>query len=225
MNTTRFSSQVAVGIVIIAIGVLLLIGTTGVADFGDVVRWIPSAFILLGLWALVTSGFRNLVGPLLIIGIAAIVQIAVLGGGIGRWWPVILIVIGVVMLMGWGRVRGWGRSTLGVDTVNAVGIFGGPEVRVTSRAFKGGQLTAIMGGVELDLRNASVEGRPATIDATVIFGGIEIKVPPEWNVKIDALTLFGGSADERKGAAVADGAAPDLVITGTVLFGGISVKD
>ncbi len=223
---SRVSNQAIAGLIVVAIGVLLLIGTLDVVDLGTVARWIPSLFILLGLWRLVASGFTNVLGPFIIIAVAALVQLAVLGVDIGQWWPILLIILGLGMLLGWQRVRGVERQSASTNSVNAVGIFGGPTLRVSSQGFKGGQVTAFMGGVNLDLREARVPDRPAVIDATVIFGGADIKVPPQWNVKLDALTLFGGSEDERRQpAGVSGDGTPDLVITGLVLFGGISIKD
>lgn len=223
---SRVSNQAIVGLIVVAIGVLLLIGTLDVVDLGTVARWIPSLFLLLGLWRLAASGFTNVLGPFIIIAVAALVQLAVLGIDIGQWWPILLIIIGLGMLLGWQRVRGVEQHSASTSSVDAVGIFGGPTLRVSSQSFKGGQVTVFIGGVDLDLREARVPDRPAVIDATVIFGGTDIKVPPQWNVKLDALTLFGGSEDERRQPAVVSGdGTPDLVITGLVLFGGISIKD
>ena len=96
----------------------------------------------------------------------------------------------------------------------------------------GGQATAFVGGVELDLRDAAVMERPATIDVTVVMGGAEIRVPPEWTVRLDALAIMGGASDSRKKkGAVADRTSdlvpddsPHLVITGLVLMGGVEIK-
>ncbi len=160
VTMSRVFNQAIAGVIVVAIGVLLLIGTLDVVDLGTVARWIPSLFILLGLWRLVASGFTNVLGPFIIIVVAALVQLAVLGVDIGQWWPVLLIIIGVGMLVGWQRVRGVGHQNASTNTVNAVGIFGGPTLRVTSQGFKGGQVTAFMGGVDLPARGQGT--RPAS---------------------------------------------------------------
>ncbi len=60
------------------LGVLLLLDSLDVAGFGNVLQWIPSLFIVLGIWRLVSNGFRRVVGPLFLIAIAAGVQLLVL---------------------------------------------------------------------------------------------------------------------------------------------------
>lgn len=108
--------------------------------------------------------------------------------------------------------------------ISSVGVFGGSGQRTTTAAFAGADLTALFGGVELDLREANIEDRPATINATAMFGGCEIAVPPAWNVRMDILPIFGGAEDERK-RHERDHDEVDLVVTGFVAFGGVSVTD
>ncbi|MFW6110938.1 MAG: hypothetical protein ACOC6H_02765 [Thermoproteota archaeon] len=76
-------------------------------------------------------------------------------------------------------------------------IFEGVETAVSSKSFSGGTITAIFGRVDLDLRNAGISEFPAEINGVVMFGGADIKVPKEWDVKLDALSLLGGAGDER----------------------------
>ena len=104
-------------------------------------------------------------------------------------------------------------------------MFGGVSRRVTASSFRGGQVTAIFGGAEIDLRGTTVDDRPATLEVTVLFGGVELEVPRGWRVDLDATVLFAGSEDERKSAASETEGPPDLVVTGFVLFGAIEIKD
>jgi predicted membrane protein len=78
--------------------------------------------------------------------------------------------------------------------------------------------------MELDLRDAGLAGGRAVIDATVICGGLEVRVPKDWRVNIQATTLFGGTENKRSQPSPED-ARGELTITGTVLCGGIEVKD
>jgi predicted membrane protein len=94
-----------------------------------------------------------------------------------------------------------------------------------SRSFKGGQLTAVMGGVEIDLRHAEVGEKPAVIEATAIMGGIEIKVPENWVVKDDTFAIFGAAEDKRSASVQVVDDSPDLVVTGVVFMGGLEIKD
>ena len=57
------STQFVIGLVVIAVGVLFLLDSVNVIDTGDVFQWIPSLFILLGLWLLVKNRFRRVARP------------------------------------------------------------------------------------------------------------------------------------------------------------------
>ena len=109
---------------------------------------------------------------------------------------------------------------LGEGEINTVGVRGRAEEKVTSTEFRGGYLRAVMGGVELDLTEATIEDPPATIEMTIAMGGAQIEVPEGWNVKVDARTILGG-VDEHGGSD--EGEPPDLVLTGKVVMGGVLI--
>lgn len=222
------SSQVLTGAVVIVVGLLLLLGTTGVYDVGSVWRYVPSLFVLLGLWALYRSGFRNVTGPVILVVVAGTVQLLALGVLTGEqvasWWPLLVVLFGVAIVFGHYRQRRR-IPEVSADDFDLVGIFGGTERRVTTASFRGGSATALFGGVEVDLREASVAGPPAVVTATALFGGIEIEAPDDWVVEVDAFPLFGAVEDERprRPGDAAPKDTPDLVVTGFVAFGGISI--
>ncbi len=105
---------------------------------------------------------------------------------------------------------------LGEGEINAVGVSGGAEEKVTSTDFRGGYLRAVMGGVKLDLTEATIEDPPATIEMTVVMGGAEIAVPEGWKVMVDTRPILGG-VDEHGASDEAE--PPDLVLTGKVVRG------
>ena len=109
---------------------------------------------------------------------------------------------------------------LGEGEINTVGVSGGAEEKVTSTGFRGGYVRAVMGGVELDLTEATIEDPPATIEMTVVMGGAKIAVPEGWNVRVDTGTVLGG-VDER--GVGGQGEPPDLVLTGKVVMGGVAI--
>jgi hypothetical protein len=89
--------------------------------------------------------------------------------------------------------------------------------------FKGGELTAIFGGFELDLRKSELESGSGRVDVFVLFGGGEITVPEGWEVHNQATAIFGGVNDKTAPAAIASD-RPRLILTGLVLFGGVELK-
>ena len=97
----------------------------------------------------------------------------------------------------------------------------GTESRNTSKDYKGGKVTAIMGGVDIDLRNAVIK-KNATLEVFALMGGVEVKVPRGWVVKSQAVVFLGGI--ENKADDVTKAGAPTLTLVGNVVMGGVEVK-
>ncbi len=105
--------------------------------------------------------------------------------------------------------------------INAV--FSGVEKMVNSKNFKGADLTAILGGIEINLLNADMPS-PATIDVTSIMGGVKLIVPPHWEVKSQITTILGGVEDKRPQFNNVISDKKLLILKGTALMGGIDIK-
>lgn len=225
MADRTLSSQVVVGVVIVLVGVLLFLDTTGMYDTGPLFRYTPALFVLVGLYAIVVSGFRNLFGPLTLILVAGAIQLVTLD--IFEWaelatlWPLVIVIFGLSLLAG-----RFDRTTPTTErsVVDTFSLFGDVERRVRGTAFERANLITLFGGTTLDLRDASPEERPARVNVTVLFGGVDIVVPRDWNVELDVLPVFGASEDSRL-RVDADHETVDLVITGFVAFGGVELKD
>ena len=99
--------------------------------------------------------------------------------------------------------------------------FGGQKVDLSGQEFKGANLDAVFGGVELDISNAIIKS-DQVINATSVFGGIEIRVPTGVNIKIKATPIFGGV--ESKVKTVYNESLPTIYINGTAMFGGVEIK-
>jgi len=140
--------------------------------------------------------------------------------------PILIFAVFQVVIMMLGRLlrQCYLSQEVDEDEVNAVGVTGGAQEKITSKAFKGGYLRAVMGGVELDLSEAAIETPPATIEAMVVMGGAEIKVPQDWQVKTEMQAIMGGVEDMRGRENSSEEKPPDLVMTGKVIMGGIGIK-
>ena len=111
-----------------------------------------------------------------------------------------------------------------VDTrINAVGVLGGVGRKCASRDFRGGSMTAIMGGCEVDLRQASIASGSATIDAFALWGGIEIRVPRDWTVVSKGIGLLGGFGDSTAPPPAPTGKV--LVVRGMAIMAGVEIKN
>ena len=109
------------------------------------------------------------------------------------------------------------------DYIDATSIFAGVHKKVLSKNFKGGDVTTVMGGAEIDLTQADFTGT-IHLDITQIMGGTKIIVPAHWEVRTNVTAVLAGFEDKRQQPAVAN---PDkiLVIDGTSILGGIELKN
>ena len=99
---------------------------------------------------------------------------------------------------GTGRRRCGRSSARRTAASDVFAILGGVERRLRSEVFTGAELTAIMGGCELDLREARMGGDEAHIARSRLWGGIEIRVPREWLVLNESSALMGGVDDATR---------------------------
>lgn len=115
------------------------------------------------------------------------------------------------------------------NTMNAFAIFSGIERRISAKDFRFGRVSAVFGGVELDFRDAEIDGDSAELEVNAIFGGAEIRVPDNWRVESQSQVIFGGLSDSTRTAKLPADATTagykTLVISGTVTFGGVEVKN
>jgi len=144
-------------------------------------------------------------------------------------WPSIFIAIGLVLLLTRGKKKTEckkGHDKLSADYLDEVYVFGGGNKVITSDNFQGGKVTAIFGGAEMDLTNATIQDKEVVLDLFMMFGGGSIVVPSNWDVQVQVTSIFGGFADERKLVTTYDSnlKKQTLIIKGTALFGGGEIK-
>jgi hypothetical protein len=111
------------------------------------------------------------------------------------------------------------------SVLNEVTVFGGVRRRIVSQEFEGGEVSAIFGGVEIDLRAAGTKKDEVVIEMNAIFGGVELMVPDTWDVAVRGAGIFGGYEDKTgpRREPPSGGKRPLLVITGEAVFGGVTV--
>jgi predicted membrane protein len=109
------------------------------------------------------------------------------------------------------------------EYIRSFAVLSGSEMRPMSRPFRGADLSAMFGGVKLDLTSARMEGDSARIEVLAFCGGIEIHVPPDWTVTSRVATLLGGFSDKRRPTTTI--ATKTLIVDGFAVMGGIEVKN
>lgn len=138
------------------------------------------------------------------------------------FWPLLFVIVGLILIF--VRKRSWNRERKGSSEhfFDTLSIFSGVERKFTTQKFEGGRLTTIMGGTEIDLSKADIQGE-AIIDMFVLFGGAEITAPEGWQVQIDAFSIFGACEDKRHVSVNTTG-DKILRVKGFVMFGGAEIK-
>ncbi len=102
-------------------------------------------------------------------------------------------------------------------------IFGGVQKNIISKDFKGGEIKAIFGGIELNMTQSDITNQ-AEIELTEVFGGLKLILPPHWKVKSEIATVFGSVEDKRHVQNDLSGAPEKLLILkGNVIFGGVEI--
>jgi predicted membrane protein len=222
------------GLILAAIGTIFLLDHMGILRAESLWKYWPLLIIAAGLIKLFNQRDRVLGIGFILVGL--LLPLHKLGRVGLSWeivWPMLLIFAGLIII--WKKfetpaipgVQG-SLSSGGRDTVNEYAMFGGVERRVTIQNFRGGNVTAVFGGVELDFCSAEIEGDEAILLVEAMFGGIEIKVPERWNVSFEVQSIFAGYSDETRPQLpdpVGGVARKTLVIQGRAVFGGISVKN
>jgi len=222
------------GGIFVLVGIVFLLDHVGIISIGNPFRFWPLAIVMAGLLNF-TSGRRSWGALLMCAG--AVLQLNELGFthfGWNQLWPMLLIALGIFVF--WGSLEWRNKPTASSPsstnadprtTLNEAVVFGGLERRMTSQDFQGGDVTAIFGGVELDLTEANIQANEATLAITTIFGGVEIRVPPTWQVAFRGAPIFGGIEDKTRTARVNDPThnLKTLIITGAVIFGGLEIKN
>lgn len=222
-----------VGLTLIIVGSGLFLDVLGLIEFRPLLDTYWPSIIMIGALVQLISR-RRFAGPVVLFGIGSLLQADKLGLLEGSFWAafwsLILVAFGLSIIWGLRKKKAieemFSAMTRGADsndrTVKQSAFFGGSEIRSSSQDFHGGELTAIAGGIDLDLRNAEIR-ETATLSATAIMGGIEIRVPPHWRVITNGTPILGGidnkTFDQRGDNVI----APTLIVNTTVVLGGLEI--
>lgn len=218
-----YTSRFITGFAIILVGGLFLANNLNIVDTIDFLsNWWPLGVILAGIIIFINDT-KNYLWALLVVGFGAVLQLQVLDSiDVNPWqvfWPVAIIVVGISILLNQSAYK---KRVTKSDRNDITAILGGNDQRNSSEDFKGSKITAVMGGVKLDLHKAVIK-KEAAIDVFALMGGIEIVVPRDVLVKNQTSAILGGV--ENKAEPDKEKGAPVLYITGDVVLGGVEIKN
>ena len=223
----RFTPQLVVGLIVIVVGVLMTLDNLQVVEAQRYLRFWPAGLIALGLVKVWNSrdGMGGAFGVFIFVVIGTwllLEQTALVRVSFWDMWPALLVFFGLFLV--WQGLSGPRRRPAGDSNafINATAVLGGVARGNNSTGFRGGELTAVMGGCELDLRHASTDGE-AVVDVFALWGGIEIRVPPDWTVVSKITPILGGVDDKTRPP---QGALRHcLVLRGLVVMAGVEIKN
>lgn len=237
-NKNQWSGRVFGGLVVVAIGAILLAKKMGVIFPYWLLDW-PMLLIVIGFYVGVRHSFR---GPvwivMMLIGSVFLLDDITPSIELRDFLlPMVVITVGLVMIFRPKKKfkenfqKDWNNSMTSEephstdDSIDSVTIFGGVKKSVFSKNFRGGEIITIFGGTEINFSQADMPNR-IELELTQIFGGAKLIVPPHWRIQTeDIVSIFGGVEDKRPVLPVASYEQDKvLVLKGTNIFGGIDIK-
>lgn len=231
------------GLIIVAAGSALLARKMGVLIPDWVFTW-ETAMVVLGLYIGAKHSFRG-IGWLILIGIGTVFIIDRNMPDVSirpYLWPVLIILAGLMMIFRprrkwdhnrWQRWeqhrRKWEQQapvsdpsySSTEDRIDTVSVFGGVKKNIISKDFRGGEITCVFGGAEINLAQADINGQ-VVLEVNQFFGGAKLIVPPHWKIQSEMVAVFGGIEDKRSGNSVDH--TKVLIIKGTSVFGGLEIR-
>ncbi len=234
--------KIIFGLLLITTGVLLLGFNSGMID--DQYRHIIFSWPMI----LIAIGFMNLFGKehfffgiilLLVGGFFLLPHILFLPYNFEHsFWPALLIIIGVLVIAKrtvfhnhFHHHHYHHHIDIDSEIKNEAGfveinnIFSGGKHKVPPTEFKGGKISNIFGGTELDLSQTTLALGTNVLEIECIFGGASIIVPPDWVVTVQVNSIMGGFSDKRSNIRNSDVPSnSELIIKGSAIFGGGDVK-
>lgn len=242
-------SKVLTGLFFLIVGGLLLANKMGAGVPDWIFTW-PCILILVGIYTGMKHRFQNF-GWLILVGIGSLflidqqqwVNINIKDYTL----PIVFIAIGLLFITrprhAWHRRdyrslrkqreqrRSNDEQTIGLSHINTTdgeyieinSVFGGGKKIVFSKNFKGGEINCFMGGAEVDLTQADIQGS-VVLEINAVFGGAKLIVPPHWDVKIETTSVFAGMEDKRPPIATQVDPNKVLIIKGGCVFAGIEIK-
>lgn len=234
-KTQSNSSKILLGSILIIIGGLFLLKSLDFLPFeiNDIIfSWRFFIFII-GIIILINSDNKILGSILTAVGAISLlpkifpyyihIDSRLIAG-------IIIIGLGIYIILRSKRgdvyvKNGASSRKLNKDYIDDVAVFGGGEKIISSDNFKGGSITAIFGGSEIDLSACKLAEGNNVLNVTAIFGGTTIIVPRDWNVIMNVTPFFGGFSNKirREPNLVVD-QNRILIVKGVAIFGGGEIK-
>lgn len=219
------------GILLIVLGIILGLNAMGITDINIFFRGWWTLFIILPSACGIIKNPRKIgnyiwliIGVLILLNIREVIQLEIISKLI---FPIILVLIGLgIILKDKVEVKTNEKIKELNGKINKEGLeeyyatFSGQDLNFSGKTFKGASLNSVFGGIELTLKGAEIT-EDTLINATSVFGGIDIIVPENVNVQVKSTAIFGGTANKVKEEKPN---VPTIYVKTFCLFGGVDIK-
>jgi hypothetical protein len=220
--STFSPGRLVVGLSLVGLGVVAILDGADVVGWQGVVGdWWPAAVIGLGLAQMVSDrriswGSGGLVGlgVVLLLGTTG----ALGGRGLSIVWPVLLILLGLAVIIGWS-LRG---TVVEEPSWSRVIVASAPRIVVRSDRFERADMTVVAGSARVDLTATRLGPGGGRISVTVVAGSVEVVVPEGWRVVVRGVAVLGGWDDTTSRRVEED--APTLEVRALAVVGGVDVR-
>ena len=218
------------GITLIAIGIILGLNSLEITNINIFFKgwwtlfiFVPCLFDFIEGDNRVVSLGGMLIAVVLLLGARGIVDYNIIGKLI---FPFILVICGLSIIVKDGLNTKFNKKVKEIKenntgkTNNCITIFGGDEIDLSKKEFKGGNLVSVFGGIDYDLSKAIIK-EDSLINCTAIFGGIDLIVPEGVNIEVKSTSIFGGVENKKR---VNNDKNKTIYINSICIFGGVDIK-
>ncbi|MBI5662294.1 MULTISPECIES: LiaF domain-containing protein [Ignavibacterium] len=225
----KFDRRMWLGGAFIVLGFLFFLNSLDILDFSIsriIFSW-PFFFLVIGVFITLNTN-KKLLGGILS-GLGAIFLIPHIFPDVHYngtiVFAIIFIALGLYIILNKKETERIKFDQERKDYLEDVSIFGGGSKFITSDNFKGGNITAVFGGSEINLKGCKLAEGTNVIDVLCVFGGTTLIVPQDWNIILNVTPIFGGFSNKLiKDPTATPDLNKTLIIKGLVVFGGGEIK-
>jgi predicted membrane protein len=228
IESTSNAKRNMTGLLFVAFGALLLLNNFNMLP--PKIEYIflswPMIFVAIGLISLAGKNFTSAAIFFVVGGFFILPRVINFDIRFNQlFWPVIIILVGFSILAHrWNSKKKYviDEKILGNDQIDEFNLFGGGNRIFQGRVFKGGRITNIFGGSDIDFAGVELGEGTNVLDLTCVFGGAKLIIPSDWCIKNDVVSILGGVSEKTKGPK-SENNGKTLIITGKVVFGGAEI--
>ena len=237
------SLRYAIGGVLVALGILLLLSNTNIInlDWGwdFILTWWPILLILWGLWDLVSGKFRFRLWPIILLLLGIALQLSALN--LWQWdfsvvWPAFIVIAGMAILLR-RRGRRFRGQNVASDIIEGTTVsrpgsgnawraeFNRVADRYPPQAFRDGEMEVSFGGIVLDLKDATLPEEGCRLEVNLTFGEALLRVPSRWRVNLQGVSTHFSEVRDTRTSPENGMFDRELVISGKLSFGNLEIVD